>query len=106
MFVERQRGKRLGLKNAFIWSWSDLKVSPQRAEVVVGEISEGSPAGHQLLRDDRGGQPDCQPRTGGKQPCGCHRRHAGFSLMIPIFGMTIGIIRGDAHLLGKLSAPR
>ena len=42
VFVERQHGKRLGLKNAFIWSWSDLKVTPQRAEVVVGEISEGS----------------------------------------------------------------
>ena len=101
VFVERQRGKRFGLKNAFIWSWSDLKVTPQRAEVVVREISEGSLPGTSYYAMIAAASLIASLGLVANSPAVVIGAMLVSPLMTPIFGMTIGIIRGDANLLGK-----
>ena len=99
--MEKQRGKRLGLGGAFIWSWSDLKVSPHRAEVVIREISEGSLPGTSYYAMIAAASLIASLGLVANSPAVVIGARLVSPLMTPIFGMALGIIRGKPRLLGK-----
>ena len=97
----RQRGKGLGLGGTFVWSWSDLKVSPHRAEIVVRETSEGSLPGTSYYAMIAAASLIASLGLVANSPAVVIGAMLVSPLMTPIFGMALGIIRGDTHLLGK-----
>ena len=99
--MEKQRGKRLGLSGAFIWSWSDLKVSPHRAEVVIQETSEGSLPGTSYYAMIAAASLIASLGLVANSPAVVIGAMLVSPLMTPIFGMALGIIRGKPRLLGK-----
>ena len=99
--MEKQRGKRLGLGSTFIWSWSDLKVSPHRAEVVIQETSEGSLPGTSYYAMIAAASLIASLGLVANSPAVVIGAMLVSPLMTPIFGMALGIIRGKPRLLGK-----
>ncbi|MBW2205052.1 MAG: DUF389 domain-containing protein [Deltaproteobacteria bacterium] len=95
------RGKRLGLGGTFIWSWSDLKVSPHRAEVVIQETSEGSLPGTSYYAMIAAASLIASLGLVANSPAVVIGAMLVSPLMTPIFGMALGIIRGKPRLLGK-----
>lgn len=96
-----QREKRLALGGAFIWSWSDLKVSSHRAEVVIRETSEGSLPGTSYYAMIATASLIASLGLVANSPAVVIGAMLVSPLMTPIFGMALGIIRGKPRLLGK-----
>ena len=99
MGIRRSNGPGWG--GAFIWSWSDLKVSPQRAEVVIRETSEGSLPGTSYYAMIAAASLIASLGLVANSPAVVIGAMLVSPLMTPIFGMALGVIRGDARLLGK-----
>jgi len=99
--LSRQIDRGPILRDAFKWSWSDLKVSPERGGIVIQEISEGSLPGTTYYAMIAAASLIASLGLVANSPAVVIGAMLVSPLMTPIFGMALGIIRGDTHLIGR-----